>query len=71
MGRPRKTVPPIRFGCCLPSDLNNRMEKHLFSEVEARIPHGAKSNFIEGLVRDYFTKLDGDVNAIQQSLEGL
>lgn len=69
MGRPKKTVPPVRFGCCLPSDLNARMEKHLFSEVEERIPHGAKSDFIESLIRDYFAKLDGDVASIQQSLE--
>lgn len=69
MGRPKKTVPPVRFGCCIPSDLNDRLEKHLFSDLEERIPHGAKSSFVEGLIRDYFSKLDGEVASIQQSLE--
>lgn len=65
MGRPKKTVPPVRFGCCIPSDLNTRLEEHLFSEVENRIPHGAKSTFIEGLIREYFNKLDGELAAIE------
>lgn len=69
MARPKKTVPPVRFGCCIPSDLHQRLEQHLFSEVEERIPHGAKSTFVEGLIREYFSKLDGDVHSIQRSLE--
>lgn len=69
MARPKKTVPPVRFGCCIPSDLNDRLEKHLFSEVEDRIPHGAKSTFIETLIRDYFASIDGEVKAIGQLLE--
>lgn len=71
MGRPKKTIPPVRFGCCLPADLHARMEKHLFSEVEERISHGAKSAFVEGLIREYFAKLDGEVKEIQHSLESL
>ena len=69
MGRPKKTVTPVRFGCCLPQDLNERLDKHLHSEVEGRIPHGAKSHFIEGLMREYFEKLDGDVKVLEENLQ--
>jgi hypothetical protein len=69
MGRPKKTVPSVRFGCCLPQDLDDRLSKHLFSEVEDRVPHGAKSTFVESLIRDYFTKIDGEVSAIENQLE--
>jgi len=48
--------------------LNERLEKHLFSEVEERIPHGAKSEFVEKLIREYFDKLDCEVTAIMDSI---
>jgi len=69
MARPSKTIRPVRFGCCLPSDLNERLTQHLFSEVEERVPHGAKSTFVEGLIRDYFVKLDGEMSDIAATLE--
>lgn len=69
MGRPKRTVPSVRFGCCLPEDLDNRLSRHLFSEVEERIPHGAKSLFVEDLLREYFAKLDGEILAIENQLE--
>lgn len=68
-GRPAKTVPPVRFGCCLPQDLNERLQNHLHSEIEGRVPHGAKSIFIETLIRAYFAKLDGTHQEIEQVLE--
>lgn len=69
MVRPTKTVRPVRFGCCIPEDLNTRVEQHLFSEVEDRVPHGAKSSFIEGLLREFFAKLDGEAAEIENLLE--
>jgi len=69
MGRPRKTVPPVRVGFTLPKDLNDRLEDHLKSEVENRVPHGDKSKFFENLTREYFQKLDGTFSEIEQSLE--
>jgi hypothetical protein len=68
MGRPAKTIRPVRFGCCIPEDLHQRLEEHLHSEVEERIPHGAKSSFVEGLIRDYFSKLDGEAKEIEGML---
>jgi hypothetical protein len=69
LGRPAKTTRPVRFGCCIPEDLNNRLSKHLFSEVEDRVPHGAKSTFVESLIRDFFLKLDGEAFEIETLLE--
>jgi predicted AlkP superfamily phosphohydrolase/phosphomutase len=69
MGRPRKTVPPVRVGFTLPKDLNDRLEDHLKSEVENRVPHGDKSKFFENLTREYFEKLDGTFSQIEESLE--
>jgi len=69
MGRPRKTTPPIRVGLTLPKDLSDRLESHLKSEVENRIPHGDKSKFFEALIREFFQKLDGTFTEIETSLE--
>jgi len=69
LGRPAKTVRPVRFGCCIPADLNDRLSRHLFSEVEDRVPHGAKSTFVEGLIREFFLKLDGEAAEIEEILE--
>lgn len=69
MGRPRKTVPPSRVGIVLPEDLARRVDSHLMSEVENRVPHGVKSAFFEQLVREFFQKLDGTFSEIEDSLE--
>lgn len=69
MGRPRKTTPPVRVGFTLPKDLSDRLESHLKSDVENRVPHGDKSKFFEGLTRQYFETLDGELAEISTSLE--
>jgi hypothetical protein len=68
MGRPKKTVPPIRVGIALPATLVERIDSHLTSEVENRIPHGVKSAFFEQLVREFFQRLDGTFSEIESSL---
>lgn len=69
MGRPKKTIPPVRVGFVLPQDLAERVDKHLRSDVENRVPHGVKSSFLEGLIRKFFQELDGEVSEIESSLE--
>lgn len=71
MGRPRKTTPPVRVGFTLPKDLSDRLDTHLKSDVENRVPHGDKSKFFETLTREYFQKLDGEFVDIQTSLEAV
>jgi hypothetical protein len=68
MGRPRKTTPQIRVGFTLPQDLVARIDAHLTSDVEGRVPHGDKSKFFESLTREYFQKLDGTIAEIETSL---
>lgn len=67
-GRPKKTVPSVRFGCCLSQDMHDRVDRHLFSELEGRVPHGKKSEFIESLLREYFEKIDLEVGEVEEAL---
>lgn len=69
MGRPRKTLPSVRIGFCIPEDLQQRVNTHLASDVEGRVPHGVKSAFLEQLLREFFQKLDGESQEIEASLE--
>jgi metal-responsive CopG/Arc/MetJ family transcriptional regulator len=69
MGRPRKTTPPVRIGFTLPKDLADRLDAHLKSEVENRVPHGDKSKFFETLTREFFQRLEGSFVEIETSLE--
>jgi len=69
MGRPRKTTPPVRIGFTLPQDLADRLDSHLKSEVENRVPHGDKSKFFETLTREFFQRLEGSFGEIETSLE--
>jgi hypothetical protein len=57
-GRPAKLIPSERLGLYLPVDMKARIDLHLFSEVEGRVPSGAYSKFFEGLVREFFQSLD-------------
>lgn len=54
MPRPRKTVRTVFKHIGIPEDLAAKMEIHLFSTVEGKIPLGAQQEFITGLLRDYF-----------------
>lgn len=58
MPRPRKVIRPVERSISLPEDLNARIELHLFSDVEGRVPHGAFSRFMEGLARQYFAQFE-------------
>jgi hypothetical protein len=69
MGRPRKTTPQIRVGFTLPQDLVNKVDSHLKSDVENRVPHGDKSKFFEMLTREFFQRLEGSFVEIETSLE--
>ena len=54
MSRPKKTIPTVNFKVGLPEDLAEKVELHLFSEVEGTIPLGAKQEFFTMLVRGFF-----------------
>ncbi len=58
MARPKKTIRTIFKNIGLPEDLVAKLELHLYSEVEGRIPLGAQQEFFTKLLRDYFTELE-------------
>jgi hypothetical protein len=57
-GRPSKLIPSERLGVYIPRDLKVRIDLHLFSEVEGRVPSGAYSKFAEERFREFFNKID-------------
>ncbi len=57
-GRPSKLIPSERLGVYIPQDLKARIDLHLFSDVEGRVPSGAYSKFAEERFREFFRQLD-------------
>ncbi len=60
-GRPASIIPSERINLHLPADIKARLDLHLFSEVEGRIPKGAYTKFFEPLVRDFFRQKGNEV----------
>lgn len=60
MARPKKTIRSVPMNICLPEDLAAKVELSLFSEVEGKVPFGAKQEFFSKLVRDHFDKLTAE-----------
>lgn len=54
MARPANILRPVHLHTTIPEDLRARMDLHLYSEVEKRVPMGAYQQFICGLVKDFF-----------------
>lgn len=53
MPKPLAILRPSRLETSLPEDLRARLDLHLFSEVEGRVPQGAYQRLIVSLLRDY------------------
>ncbi len=47
-------IPTVYTGVRLPEDLRAKMDLHLFSEAEQRVPKGAHQRFISQLLREFF-----------------
>lgn len=58
MARPKKVQRPVEISISIPEELNLKMRLELWSEVEGRVPHGAISSFVAGLVQEHFNKLE-------------
>lgn len=54
MPRPRAVTPPIKLTTYVPADLRGRLDAHLWSNAEGRVPHGAYQGFLAMLLREYF-----------------
>lgn len=58
MGRPASIVRPRKLTLHLPEDVATRLELHLFSPGEGRIPQGAWQRFLVERINEFFAKLD-------------
>jgi hypothetical protein len=53
VGKPANVIPPVEKKLSLPSNLVADVELQLFSELEGRVPHGAWSRLITGLLQQW------------------
>ena len=54
MARQPDILRPIRLNTTIPGDLRARLDLHLYSEVEMRVPKGAYQRFICERIREFF-----------------
>lgn len=62
MPRPLKVDRPHRLDLHIPESLFQRLRAHLYSELEARVPHGSYSTFITELVQRELTRIEGSAD---------
>lgn len=62
MGKPPNVIPSVEKNISIPSDLCARIDLILYSDLQGRVPHGAWSRYITGLIR---RDLEGQRNAIK------
>lgn len=51
MGRPKNTIRSIEKNISIPENVVIQVDLKLFSELESRVPHGAWSRYITGLIQ--------------------
>ena len=61
MPNPRNAQRSRDLHILLPPDLAARMELHLYSEAEQRIPYAEKQRFISQLMREFFGRASLDL----------
>ena len=49
-------IRPVALRLWLPEDLRARIDLHLWSDVEQRVPKGAYAKFFAELVREFFER---------------
>jgi len=57
MPRPKQTTPSRFLNMALPEPLMDKIDLHLYSEVEGRVPVGAYKAFFSNLALQYFESL--------------
>lgn len=50
MGRPKKAIRPVEKSISIPEDITMQVDLRLFSLLEGRVPHGAWSRYVTGLI---------------------
>lgn len=56
MPRPKKVDRPVEFKFYLPSSISMKLEIELFSEVEGKVPFGARNELIIRLISEWLQK---------------
>jgi threonine synthase len=57
MPRPKQTIPSTFRNIAIPQPLADKLDLHLYSELEERIPTGAYKEFFSNLLVQYFEAL--------------
>lgn len=65
MPRPKLAIRPVEKTVNIPTDLCTKVDLLLFSELEGRVPHGAWSKYVCGLI-DFDLKLRASQKAIKE-----
>ena len=61
MGQPKKVIPSAPLTVRLPEPLLNRLTLYLWSEAEARVPHGEHQLFFTSLLNRFFSNRELDL----------
>lgn len=56
MPKPARVIRPVKKNLSLPEDVVAPVELLLWSELESRVPHGAFSELVTRLLRDWLTQ---------------
>lgn len=59
MPKPPNPIPTVYLNVGIREDLKAKLDLHLYSVVEGRVPHGAYKTWLEARINEYF----GDSNA--------
>jgi hypothetical protein len=57
MGRSPNIHEPTRLNTRIPEDLRRKLDAHLYSKAEGRVPHSAYTNLICKLLEDYLRNI--------------
>ena len=59
MTRQPNVIRPIKLTTTLPEDVRAKLDLHLYSEAEGRVPKGAIQAFLIERIREYFAGKEG------------
>lgn len=57
MARPKQPIPAVQKNIALPAALVEKLDIHLFSELEMKVPHGAYKELFTKLAEQYLQSL--------------
>ena len=66
----RKIIRPTRLETSLPEDIRAKLDLHLYSEVEGRVPFGAYQRFLIERIQEFFAQKrkylsEGEASAVK------